>query len=478
MSWEYKRPRRGRRSRKAQAVSPGRVRPRPSSGTEQALRKKIQSFTYQERFGSDVKQAMGAYFGEEMVRSGTLVVDEDEIPGFQEWYINDFVTGEGARIIDLFAAEKGPSLKPRQRQMLEDWRRWNRYRLWEVQSVTPGEGVRVRDLMSGEELVVHDISASQAVIRWTVLLARPSMTEGRLHFAGSAVLLEPTEKPEILAYARSLWADYQSGRPRADLMAFYRDHSLDLYQHAKGLQEERRAGPYLTEEGHPFAPAEAHYDVSDPVEVERRLDEAAEFVYTGPAEDDPETLSYAWLLLGRSHVPESSDRPTRGTVLKSTVTLGPGEPIHVSLGQLWLAADRLELNCTSPERLAAGKALLMEVLGELVVWCSDRVRSPEEMLELAEGVAAEGRETDVPPEVALELQRQMMDEHGRKWLETPIPALGGMTPREAARTAEGQAELIELLKAIEYMETVRGQAPDQIPYDWTWLLDELGLEPF
>jgi hypothetical protein len=108
MSWEYKRPRRGRRSRKAQAVSPGRVRPRPSSGTEQALRKKIQSFTYQERFGSDVKQAMGAYFGEEMVRSGTLVVDEDEIPGFQEWYINDFVTGEGARIIDLFAGEKRP----------------------------------------------------------------------------------------------------------------------------------------------------------------------------------------------------------------------------------------------------------------------------------------------------------------------------------------------------------------------------------
>jgi hypothetical protein len=478
MTGEHKRSRRGRRSRKAQAVSPGRVRPRPPGGTDQALRKKILSFTYQERFREDVERALASYFGEEMVRSRTLVVDEEEIPGFQEWYINDVVTGEGARIIDLFAAEKGPSLKPRQWQMLEEWRRWNRYRLWEVQSVRPGEGVMVRDLLSGEELEVHDISASHAVVRWTILLARPLMTEGRLHFSGSAVLLTPGEKGEILAYARSLWADYQSGHPQADLMAFYRDHSLDLYQRAKALQEERHVGPYLTEEGHSFAPAKAFYDVSDAVEVERRLDEAVEFVCTGPADDEPETLSYTWLLVGRSNVPASRDQPERGVILKSTWTLGPGEPIHVSLGQLWLAADHLELTCASPQRLAAGKALLVEVLGGLVVWRSDGVRSPEEMLELAEGEAAEERETDVPPEVALKLHQQMMDEHGRKWLETPLPAMGGMTPREAVRTAEGRAEVIELLKAIEYMETVRGQAADQIPYDWTWLLDELGLESF
>ena len=48
--------------------------------------------------------------------------------------------------------------------------------------------------------------------------------------------------------------------------------------------------------------------------------------------------------------------------------MGPGESIHVSLGQLWLSPDRLELSYSSPERLAAGQALLSEVLGELIAW--------------------------------------------------------------------------------------------------------------
>jgi hypothetical protein len=471
---------RGRRSQRSRADTSGRVRPRPRSGTGEALRKKILSFTYGGRFRDDVQRAMVRYYGEETMRGRPLVLDEEEIPGFQEWYIHDFVTGEGARIIDLFAAEMGSSLKPKQRQILEDWRLWNRYRLWEVQSVMPGEGVVVRDLLSGEGLEINDISSSYDTIRWTLLLARPLMTEGRLSFTGSALLLTPMEKEGMVTYAQSLWADYQSSHPQADLMDFYRDHSLDLYRHAKELQEERHAGPYLTEEGHAFAPAEAHGDVSDAFEVERRLDEAAEFVYTGPAEEDPETLSYTWLLAGRSNVPASVDQPKKGVILRSTWTLGPGEPIHVSLGQAWLRSDRLELSCSSPERLAAGKALLSEVLGELIAWRSDSVHRLEEMLELGRGEVAQvgERKADVPLEVAMQLQRQMMDEHGRQWLGTPIPALGGMTPREAVRTAEGRAAVAELLKSMEYVETLRGRVAGQIAYDWRWILDELGLDSF
>ena len=124
--------------------------------------------------------------------------------------------------------------------------------------------------------------------------------------------------------------------------------------------------------------------------------------------------------------------------------------------------------------------MLSEVLGELIAWRSDSVHRLEEMLELGRGEVAQvgERKADVPLEVAMQLQRQMMDEHGRQWLGTPIPALGGMTPREAVRTAEGRAAVAELLKSMEYVETLRGRVAGQIAYDWRWILDELGLDSF
>ena len=51
--------------------------------------------------------------------------------------------------------------------------------------------------------------------------------------------------------------------------------------------------------------------------------------------------------------------------------------------------------------------------------------------------------------------QQIQEEHWASWLDQDIPALGGLTPREAARSAAGRERLEALMAEFE----LRGGAP-------------------
>jgi len=468
------------RKRKKRAPTPRRRRKAgrsraalPSSRDERRLRDRIQKFTYQNRFKTDFERGIRLYFGEEALQDNVLTLDEGDIPAFQEWYIHDYVTSEGERIVDLFAAEVGPQLPPAQRQMLDDWRRTNRYRLFEVQAVEPGVGVTVQDLLSGEVIEINDISASHALVKWQVLLARPLLTKGRLHFTGVTIPLPPMSKPDLLDFARELWEKYRAEHPQASLDDFYRDHSLDLYHRLVEIIT-APPPPIYTAEGHPVTPSTARYTVTDSEAVEERLDQAEEFIYVGPADEDETALAYVWLLLGRSHVPETAVEG-RGLILQGQWTAGPGGPTYRSLGDVRLWRDRLELSCLSQERLAAGKKLLKQILGRLIRHRGDEIQDLDAVLGSVEP-SPPGYEEEMPPEIEEEIVRRMLANRGALWLDTSVPILDGKSPREASRDPAMHEQLEELLKAVEYMEEQRRREGE--PYlDVADLRRELGLPP-
>ncbi|MBV7338990.1 MbcA/ParS/Xre antitoxin family protein [Chloroflexi bacterium TSY] len=55
------------------------------------------------------------------------------------------------------------------------------------------------------------------------------------------------------------------------------------------------------------------------------------------------------------------------------------------------------------------------------------------------------------------VQNELMAREMENWLETPIPQLGNLAPREAAKTPEGRMNLIEILKTLEYLEGETGR---------------------
>jgi len=451
---------------------PGRRKAPPPSRDERVLRERILEFVYQKRFGTDFRRAIRLYFGEEALQNNVLTVDEEGIPSLQEWYTNDYVTSEGECIIDLFAREKGPRLPTAQRQMLDDWRRTNRYGLFEVQKVEPGVGVTVQDLLSGEVLEVNDISFSYALVKWQVLVTRSLLTEGRLGFTGSGFPLPPMEKPELLDFAQELWKKYQVQHPDASLAHFYQNHGLDIYHRA--LEIASAPPPVYTPEGHLLMYSTARYAVTDSRAVKERLDQTEEFIRVGPEADDPKALHYNWLLQGRSHVPEVP-MDGRGKIMRTNWTAGPDEPTYLSLGDVQLWHNRLELSCLSQERLEAGKTLLKQVLGRFIRHLGDEFENLDTSLASAKP-APPDYEEEIPAEVAEALVREMMATQSAEWLDSPVPALDGKSPRAASRDPAMREQLEELLKTVEYVEERRRREGE--PYvDIAGLRRELGLPP-
>jgi len=448
-----------------------RVAP-PPSRDERVLRERIQRFAFQSRFKEDFERAIRLYFGEDALQGNVLTVDEKALPSFQEWFFFDYVASEGERIIDLFAREVGPRLPVAQRQMLDDWRRVNRYRLFEVQQVEPGVGETLQDLLSGEIFELNDISASYGLTRWEIILARPIVTEGRWHFTGSTIPLPPTFKPDILDYARELWDKYRAQHPQASLDDFYRDHGLDLHLRIKEIAS--TPPTVYTPEGHLLMSSIARYTVTDPDAVRERLDRAAEFVFVGPADEDRRALAYVWLLTGRSRVPEVPVE--KGLMFQTNweAADGKGESFR-SLGDVRLWRNRMELLCLSRERLEAGKALLQEILGpRLIHHVGDEFK--DIVQEAFQEPPSSRRRRRALSREERAIAHRMLVEQRKTWVDTAVPALDGKSPRQAAGDPQMRERLEELLKAIEYNEEKKRRAGE--PYmDIADLRRELGLPP-
>lgn len=409
---------------------------------------------------------------------------EDDFPGFQEWFYFDYVLQSKDHIIDLFARDIGPQLGEAQRKILEDWLATNRQRLLETQSVEPGIGETMQDLLSGDVLHLNDISFSYAASRWSIALVRPILTEGRWTLTGSGMLLTPLEKPPLLKAAKNLWASYQADHPQASLEEFYHDRSLELRRAAIEIQE-KRGGPQavMTGEGHPAVSSRADYSISgDMQEVESILDKAEEFVYQNKQEEGEffGSSHYIWLLRGRSRVPEAPEeqRSSGGFMLSGTWTAGPGQPDFRTLGDMYLGREILVLLCLSRERLEAGKQLLGEMLGARIQHQQDHFEelkqtpgdSGEEFEEETDKGVYEDMELD--PE-ARQVEAEMIERATLRWLDTPDAK--GIAPRQAAQTAEGREELKEAIKAIEFIGEQALKSGKRPPMRLDIIRKELGL---
>jgi hypothetical protein len=141
------------------------------------------------------------------------------------------------------------------------------------------------------------------------------------------------------------------------------------------------------------------------------------------------------------------------------------------LASLTLTPATLEVETTSERRLARCRRRLEALLGDRIRLIETQTRSAAEAL--AEGPPAEAPEPLIlPPEVVAGLEERML----RQWIDDSIPALGGMTPREAAKTPEGRRQLMALLDYIEDQQARVPPSPGMFTPDYRKVVQMLGLE--
>ncbi len=390
----------------------------------------------QERYAAELDRAMDA-FGPGMARTALGV----------PWAAYACSMGDGT-LAEQYLERHGARLSREEREWIAaQGQAW--LGLWEVVEILGSDRIRMQDLLSEEERVVHDAGAARSLTLRSAVVARV------VDFRGASLLCGTYPRPLSPEGSAVVFAQAQKKlRKRAPVpVERLRSPKFAPWLVARWTEvlaalEARAAHPpeLQNTDGEPFVMTIDHFELAPGARSEVEATVQALPGYRVEPHDDG-----GWALI----------RPglSRNGALEDPV-IG-----HVRFAK----RDRLRVETNSVARANGLRKLLEEACGSHL-----RHRSREHADPLSAGQDQSGpieAPPDVPPEVR-EAIREHKQAYYQQWLDQRIPALGGKTPRQAVRSRSGRAEVDQLLKEIEYHESC-GQPDTAV--DLGRIRAELGL---
>jgi hypothetical protein len=383
----------------------------------------------------DIKLALNELFGDQEQ-------DEDDANlTVTDWMIHDWVAPSLRRtVLQEFLVRHGSRITQREREIIEAWSR-SFVGLYEVQEMTAGTGLTLKDLIFGETFFVHDVNMSTQLARWDGLLARVVPGERGNELAGIGLTV-PRRHIEPLR----LWMEQDREKAGLEWREYLKGNWPRVRRHAFEMAANWMESLRLSNtDGEELLFSKAVYALLDEAAAMSALRGCAEF----QSEFDEEEREYfVWL--------------------NQKKTL---------LGNLRIERNELVLDCNSRGRIERGKLLLSSIAGESLRHLRDEFTTQKEIKSQVAAAPRNSRprESEIPKEVRDQAVAHFMEEHYRTWPDRNLPALSGKTPREAARTAKGRKQLIAVLKDIENGEDRKRKAGEPF-YEVARLRAELGLE--
>lgn len=350
---------------------------------------------------------------------------------------------DGKRVADAYLERNAARLSEDEREWFDAQRRaW--LSVFEVVGVERGR-VDVRDLLTGEERSVREELASRSLVVRDAILARI------VEFRGTPLLggmygrsLPPSDAARVVDAVRAKLRLRKRDVPVERLQNFkIGSFLIDQWIDAVYVHDERWSTPprLHNTDGDPllFVTDSFRFDPANRAEIERRLAalEGADLVESPKAETEVVFV-----------------RTSDDTIL----------------GRVTVTAAILRIETNSEKRADALRRRVHDA-------CAGMLRDEERQRQEArpEGAAA-STASKLRAVESLEEQaviREYKETHYRKWLDMPLPALAGKTPREAARFAKSRRDLDLILRDIENREQ---RLPETSRYDVSRLRRELGLE--
>ncbi|MGD9546689.1 MAG: YecA family protein [Candidatus Krumholzibacteriia bacterium] len=377
---------------------------------------------------------------------------EDQIELALPWSVYGFEI-EGKTALAWFLEEHLADLSPEERDLAaaqqEAW-----LSVWEATEVTPGEGMVLRDHLSGEVRRVRERSGSRSLIRYDSLLGRVIAFEGGYVLDGMHTRpLKPHDAAEVVRLARGRLRrkrDVPVDRLRNGKFGAYLIRKWDEQVEEAVLRASRPLNVTNTD-GDPILLTRDSFAIRHGArdEIIRRLKGIEGMTLRDPREDPPVfTLS----------------RPGRGLHPDSTNTM---------LGLARFEEGALILETDSVERADGLRAKVEAACGDAITHRLREHFDPTSPAARAAATRSGGLDRPVKPEELRRAKAEVKARYYAGWLDQSIPALDGRTPREAAKTAQGRRELDTLLKSMENVE-IQGEGDDA--FDFSVVRRELGLE--
>ena len=422
---------------------------------DEAVGNRIQDWAA-ETLGEEIGVALEEYAGPDRT------MHDDDVQVFSTWFHNDRELPNGETPAERYAARADLRAEERETAARIAAARLGLHR---VLAVEPGDWIVLEDVVCGARTRVRSAHVSHDAVRWDILLGRVMAGDPRSLW-GPVRLFAPGEEPELLAELRRLAGGDGAGAG-ANLEAALREHGLDLIRFRPLSRD--LAPSYFTPEGDPMADGQAAWEVSEPAEARARLRAFGGLAVGEPLEVNLTVRRDRLLAKDRPPLPE-------GALVIETARIGDNE--NVPVATVRLEEGELRVEAMSEERLRLAIEAVDADFGDLAVLVRREVTAIERRLEERDRSAPEDIE-DVPPAPLDPAERAdllsgFMTEWMHRWLEEPLPALDGESPREAAG-GERRGEVVKLLRGIENRAERAGRR-GEAGIDAAWLRAELALD--
>ncbi|MHB8584887.1 MAG: SEC-C domain-containing protein [Thermoplasmatota archaeon] len=337
--------------------------------------------------------------------------------------------------------------------------------IYEITAVKPGKSVTMRDVFTLEVFDVRDIAASRGLTRWEFVFTRLLQGRGAWVGDGAVVRIPPDYAArlfEVLATEQMVRGDPEAQRRMAQDPA----RAYHLIGETLSRPPFDRA---VTFEGDAVVITKRSYRTDDVDAALEKLEDVPGFYPGGPDERNRFVINWAEAestldarRVGSPPETTGKDRAVRmATYLVTDGTVLPASPEErlVNMGMVVLDHDgTISLECLSQNRMGRLAALVEGAIPGLRF-----EESSEEEVDLramwgdsAEPGAnrAQRKDSGAARVVSRALEersrRALADQFLNEWPDTPVPAFGGKSPREAAQSPEQRAAVVEFLKTIDH----------------------------
>lgn len=374
-------------------------------------------------------------------------------------------------LADVWEREGWSGLTNDERMMVQ-YRRHAYPALLEIQQTLDDKAMRCLDLLDKSKrlFVIYDRNTAGRAARFTRLLSWICHYPDFSRLGPSCMELDHHLSSIVMDQIRS-----SSLREGISEVEYLKTHFVGVCRQATATAKRRMEEMIRGLDANPWIAAYALH--ADREEIAGLLAQKPEFEPEPPPKSgDADALCYAWLRKGESQEIEDASSPQ----IRSEFQRG-GVGV---LGQIRLHSDRLILTAFGEQKFQFAREKLEKYCGNRISFCIESERPLKD--ELLKRFMGEARDEDepmdqpdpenqIPAEVQRSLLRDFHDKHYRQFLDDSIPALEGMTPRQAAKDGQMRPALLSLMK--EHLNGIdRRNRKEGLDLNIDWILDELNLD--
>jgi hypothetical protein len=364
--------------------------------------------------------------------------------------------------------------------------------LYEVSNIQPGRSFFARDLIrGGEPVLVSERTATETLKPWDRLAMRLLDIRGTMIIGGGLLPFEhePSEKliaafgrfknrvsaniPEIMDELGIDGSDLEldrligSATNEAELLRNLAPAFSLLFLANLLDRIVNPAVPQLTNsDGEGIEFMRLVYRLAHgvtPAQVRAALDQAPDL--NGASET-------FWNWLEAKNRTRKNRKASGANKLGFMTTMDDGS---IVLGTIELKSKTLELCTNSETRADRGRRMLEPLLDGLVGAPLVERQTLDQVLSEHDEHGSSSVMRELPPDEQCRIVHKAMDRHYRAQLDQPVPALGNISPRMAAKSKKGRDNLVAWLKLLENQTAKHAPGDPMSSYDVTWMWRELGI---